>query len=289
MGWYLSGFSDEAAASADEQIAAIQNAGFRHIDVRSIDGYNVSQLPLDHARLLRDKFDAAGIKAHILGTPIGKVDITDDFEPELARLDHTVAVGEILGTNRIRIFSYFNNTNIPMSQWQTDALRRLKALRSRAQDRQVTLYHENERHIFGDRLEQVLAIVNELRDGESFRTIFDFDNFTQSGDDAWENWLQLRDATDMFHLKESDAAGQHVPVGQGIGRVRDILSDAMARGWEGALGLEPHLSRSEAVLATGPHGQANFTLEGMTPAETFQLAAEEAKKLLRSINAPLDQ
>ncbi len=287
MAWILSGFADEAGATADEQIAAIQNAGFRYIDVRSIDGYNVSQLPLDHARQLRDRFDAAGIQVLFLGTPIGKVDITDDFEQELDRLDHAIAVAQIFGTNCIRIFSYFNKTNISMSQWQAEALRRLRTLRNRAADKQMTLYHENERFIFGDRLEQVLEIVHDLRDGESFRTIFDFDNFTQSGDDPWRNWEHLRDATDAIHLKESDAQGQHVPVGNGIGRVKEILSDALSRGWEGPLSLEPHLSRSPAVLATGPHGVANQKLSDLTPAETFQVAAEQAKSLLVSINAPI--
>ena len=121
----------------------------------------------------------------------------------------------------------------------------------------LVLYHENERHIFGDRLPGVKVIADELRGGSGdgpFRIIFDFDNFNQTGDDVWRNWLELRDQTDGFHVKDSDPNNQHVPAGRGVGKIREILSDALGRGWQGPLTLEPHLAHSAAVLATGPHG-----------------------------------
>ena len=288
MPWIFSGFSDEAGDSAEEQIAALASAGLRHIDVRSVDGFNITQLPLEDARVLRGKFDEAGIAVNMLGSPIGKVDITDDFEPELTRLDHVAAVANLLGSNRIRIFSYYNRSDVSQSDWQTTALRRLRALRTRAQERGMILYHENERHIFGDRVEQVLAILHELRDGKSFRAIFDFDNYNQSGEDVWESWLKLREMTDGFHLKESDADHQHMPLGQGVCRVRDILADALSRGWTGSLSLEPHLSRSPAVMATGPGGEHNQRLADLTPAQTFQYAAQQARNLLGEMAAPID-
>ena len=42
-----SAFADEAGSSCEEQIAALQRAGLDMIDVRSLDGFNVSALPLD--------------------------------------------------------------------------------------------------------------------------------------------------------------------------------------------------------------------------------------------------
>ena len=147
--------------------------------------------------------------------------------------------------------------------------------------------HENEMHVFGDRCDQVRLIADEMRDGQTFKLIFDFDNYHQSGDDVWDNWLKLRDVTDAIHLKDSDGQGQHVPVGQGGGRVREILVDALKRGWSGPLSLEPHLKHSNAVALTGPHGQPNESFSRMSTEQCFLAAAEAAIALLGDIQAPV--
>ena len=49
MGWTitaLSAFADEAGGSSDAQIEALGRAGLTEIDVRSIDGHNICDLPI---------------------------------------------------------------------------------------------------------------------------------------------------------------------------------------------------------------------------------------------------
>ena len=149
----------------------------------------------------------------------------------------------------------------------------------------LQLYHENERHIFGDRCEDVLTLVKNLRDGSTFQMIFDFDNYHQSGDDVWQNWLKLRDVTDAFHLKDSDADHQHVPIGQGNGQVQRILADAHERGWSGLISLEPHLVHSQAVAITGASGAANKEFASLGRDGCFQLAAQVALQLLADLDS----
>ena len=98
---------------------------------------------------------------------------------------------------------------------------------------------------------------------------------------------ELRDRTGAFHLKDSTAPPQsmHVPLGEGNGRVREILADALARGWTGSLSLEPHLSHSPAVIATHVHGHENRALKDLSPAESFQVGAEASRRLLDDIGA----
>ena len=110
----------------------------------------------------------------------------------------------------------------------------------------------------------------------------------QSGDDCWENWLALREQTDSFHLKDSDSEGQHVPIGEGAGQAPRILADALARGWDGPLSLEPHLAHSAAVVATGPSGRAYEKTAGLTPQQCFAYATDAARKLLDRIGAAYD-
>ena len=82
MSWNFSAFADEAGPSCDEQIAALRKAGMKFIDIRGIDGHNIAALPVDHARVVRKKLDDAGITVGMFGSPVGKIDIKDDFEVE---------------------------------------------------------------------------------------------------------------------------------------------------------------------------------------------------------------
>lgn len=283
MNWTLSAFADEAAPSCDAQIAALARAGLKYLDLRSIEGHNISVLPLETAQEVKVKLDAAGIQVQMLGSPLGKTDIADDFEPELQKLRHIGEVAPILGCHAVRIFSYYNAGNAPHAEWMAKSLSRLEQLRDEAKKLGLVLYHENERHIFGDLGDDVLQIA-ALRDA-NFKLIFDFDNYNQSGENVWQTWQKLANATDSFHIKDSTTGNQHVPAGQGNGKIPEILEDAVARGWSGPLAVEPHLSHSGAVAATGPSGVQNEAFSAMPPTESFHLALEAAKSVLAAAGA----
>ncbi len=288
MSWTLSAFADEAAASCEAQIIALQRAGLSRLDLRSIEGHNVSALPLDVAREVRDRLDETGISVQMLGSPLGKIDIADDFEAELQKLRHLGALAPILGCGAIRIFSYFNARGALHSQWMETSLSRLERLRAEAKNLGLVLYHENERHIFGEMTENV-SHVAALRDA-NFQLIFDFDNYNQAGEDVWQAWQKLASVTDAFHLKDStratqNAPAQHVPAGQGNGQIAAILGDALAHTWSGPVSVEPHLTHSGAVAATGPCGAQNSVFSAMAPAESFHLALEAAKTVLAGVGA----
>ena len=287
MSWVLSGFADEAGGNIDTQINATKNAGFSHLDLRGVNGFNITELPLDEAESIAKRLDDAGIKVGMYGTPLGKIDVADDFQTDVDRLNHIVKLKPIFGCDQVRIFSYYNKTELAKDRWQAESLSRLKKLRDIAGQAGLVLYHENERHIFGDRCDEVEILADELRDGSTFKLIFDFDNYNQSGDDVWNNWERLGDRTDAFHLKDSDTKNQHVPIGQGNGRAKEILADAVKRGWSGPLSLEPHLQHSAAVMATHASGSANQKFSDMSAEDVYQLAAEVASKLLGDIGAPV--
>ncbi|MCE9590604.1 MAG: sugar phosphate isomerase/epimerase [Planctomycetes bacterium] len=288
--WLLSAFADEAGDACDVQIAALKRAGLRHIDLRGIDGFNISALPLDKATAIRKKLDAAGITVGMFGSPIGKIDIADDFKIDLDKLRHLGALADVLGCRSVRIFSYFNKQNAPADKWRAESLTRLRGLRDLAVELNLTLYHENEAHIFGDKSADVTTIARELRGhkpGGPFRMIYDFDNYNRTGQEPWSIWLEQRDAVDGFHLKDSDASGAHVLIGQGSTKSRDILADALSRGWAGPVSLEPHLKHSKAVMATGPSGKANVQFAEMSEGDCFHAAAQAAVTLLGGLKAPL--
>jgi sugar phosphate isomerase/epimerase len=65
--------------------------------------------------------------------------------------------------------------------------------------------------------------------------------------DPWEFWTKVRDVTAHIHVKDAtwnpakNDADYHWP-GEGDGRVRDILRDALSRGFNGGISIEPHLA-----------------------------------------------
>ncbi len=284
MTWKLSAFTDEAGDSCEAQIEAAQNNNLKRLDLRAMDGFNCTVMPLEHAKGVAEKLKAANLEVGMFGSPIGKIDIADNMSADIGKLDHLAEIAPILGCQSVRIFSYYNAQNRPHEFWQMESISRLSLLQKRAKELGLILYHENERHIYGDLCADVLQIA-ELRDGKSFKLIFDFDNYNQSGEDVWDNWTKLHDKTDAIHLKDSTKDSQHVPAGQGNGRIREILSDAKAKGWSGPIIVEPHLSHSGAVAATGPSGVANQAFGKMEAHESFKVAMDAAHQLLKDVGA----
>jgi sugar phosphate isomerase/epimerase len=280
MTWLLSAFADEAGGSTDEQIAALQRGHIKHTDPRMVDGHNIVDLPVDAAKACKQKLDAAGITVAMYGSPIGKIDIADDFEPELQKLEHLAKMKDVFGATDVRMFSYFNKQGASHDQWREQSIDRLKRLRDKAGQLGLVLYHENESHIFGDKSDDVAALA-ELRDGETFKLIYDFANYTRTGEDGWSIWQKLKDQTDCFHFKDQKNNGQHVPMGQGDSDAVRIVSDAVSAGWSGPCTLEPHLAFSDAVLATGASGTGDLSLKDMDRADVFQVAAEAAHSFLK--------
>lgn len=289
MTWTLSAFVDEADGSIDGQIKAAKAATLTHVDLRNLEGHNITKLPVETAQQCKAKLDDAGLRVCMYGSPIGKIDISDDFAIDVERLNHLAKMRDVFGSNLVRVFSYYNKQDAPADQFRDESLSRLTRLAEQARSLDMVLYHENEAAIFGYKLDGNEAIRDEVRakHNDHFKMIFDFDNYNHGKEDCWANWLALRDTTDAIHLKDSkwidETTKQHVPVGTGDGKVNEILADAAERGWEGPLILEPHLSHSAAVLATGPSGIANQSLKDLSPQECFQLAADTAIAIMKDL------
>ena len=108
MTWHLSAFTDEAGDSCEAQIAAAQSNGLKRLDLRGMDGFNCTVMPLDHARGVAEKLAAAGLTVGMFGSPLGKIDIADDMQIDLGKLEHLASLAPILGCRAVRIFSYYN-------------------------------------------------------------------------------------------------------------------------------------------------------------------------------------
>src|ERR1039457_404079 len=86
---------------------------------------------------------ARGIRTSSVGSPIGKIAITEDFEPHLARFSRALHVAGVLGAPYIRLFSFFMPAGDDPAWHRDEVLRRMTALVTAAKGHDVVLLHEN--------------------------------------------------------------------------------------------------------------------------------------------------
>lgn len=232
----LCAFADEADPAMSGQIEALHDNGIEFIEMRGVDGKNVTELTADEMRALRARLDGEGIKVWSIGSPIGKVEIDCDFEKYLELYRHTLELANIAGAEKMRIFSFFMNPeDAPKHKNQViDYLGRMADI---AKGSGIVLCHENEKDIYGDipeRCVDIHAAIPELR------AVYDPANFVQCDADTLKAWELLAPYIDYMHMKDADANKIIVPAGKGVANVPKLLENYAAIGG-GVITLEPHL------------------------------------------------
>ncbi|MEJ7638691.1 MAG: sugar phosphate isomerase/epimerase, partial [Singulisphaera sp.] len=81
----ISAFADEVSQDPIEQVVVLSGHGIRHIEFRSIHGTNVLDLSESQHQDFRDLLQDRGFGLSAIGSPIGKIKVTDPFEEHLAR------------------------------------------------------------------------------------------------------------------------------------------------------------------------------------------------------------
>lgn len=265
----LSAFSDEAGKSVDEQIAALKRNGISLTELRSVDGKNVKDLTEDEAGAIAAKLRENDIALSALGSPMGKADISVDMDEYLSEVRHLCRLAVIFGTDKIRMFSFFNAYDCP-----EEVIRRLRLMVSVACEYGVTLCHENEKKIFGDTCERVLFIAENV---PKLKLVYDPANFLQCGEPAEKTLAALCEKTAYFHIKDVVAdTGELVPAGYGDGNIAKLVD--MIKG-DTILTVEPHLKVFGGYdEIDGEEMKHRFRFN--TNAEAFDAAVNAIKKIL---------
>jgi len=241
----ISAFADEIDPMLDVQMDVLERHGVHHIEMRVVDGKNVSSLTLGEAKAVKARLDARGFQVSALGSPIGKIGINDPFEPHLALFRHTLDLADILNAPYIRMFSFFLPHGEDPAGFRDEVMRRWAAFIQAAEGRNITLLHENEKDIYGDTAVRCLDILETL-DCPSLKATFDPANFVQVGEKTFPEAFELLEKhVTYMHIKDAlYGSGKVVPAGEGEGKVEEIVRALKAAGWSGYLSIEPHLNDS---------------------------------------------
>ena len=231
----LCAFSDEAAKPIEGQIAAMKRNNIRLTELRSVNGVNVKKMSVAEAKEHQKALCDNGISVWAIGSPLGKVDITTDMDEYLETVKHICNLANVFETDKIRMFSFFNAYSE-----RDKVIENLNLMIECAKTFGISLYHENEKDIYGDVPERVLELMDAF--GGKMQFIFDPANYVQCDRDPLDVYPLLKDKIAYFHIKDARMDNKRVvPAGTGSGRIPQILKDYAQTHENTMLTLEPHL------------------------------------------------
>lgn len=234
----LCAFADEADPAISGQIRALKENGIGRIELRGVEGQNVTTLTCAQMKELRKRLDDEGIRVWSIGSPIGKIEIGQPFGEHLELFRHTLELAVLAGAEKMRIFSFYVNPEAAADHKQ-EVIDRLGQMVDAARGSGVVLCHENEKQIYGDIPQRCVQLHEALLE---LRAVYDPANFIQCGADTMQAWQMLAPYVDYIHMKDARADGVVVPPGEGLANVPKLLENYAAIGG-GVITLEPHLSK----------------------------------------------
>lgn len=234
----LSAFADEAGNLLSEQIAALSENQIPYLEVRNVNGKNFIDHTIEEAKAVDEQLKEKGLSIWSIGSPLGKIKITDDFAPHLEQFKHTLELAETVGAQCIRMFSFY----LPQDQdpyiYRDEVMARLQKFVEAAEGHPVYLCHENEKGIYGDMAVRCEEIHKNF---PTIKCVFDPANYIQCGQNTLEAWDLVGKYVYYMHIKDALSDGQVVPAGHGEGHLPELLGFYKDQG-SGVLTLEPHLS-----------------------------------------------
>lgn len=272
-------FADEADFMIDGQIVAMKRNSLDGLEIRNVDGISVSDISLEKAKEVKQKLEGNGLTVWSVGSPIGKIDIENgDFKQHLEKLRHTIEIAHVLGTENIRMFSFFIPVGKNPEDYREEVIARMGKMLDIAKSSNVYLCHENEKGIYGDIAKRCLDIHKALPE---IKGIFDPANFVQCGQDTLEAWDMLQSYIKYLHIKDALLDGKVVPAGKGAGNVSAIVASYLAQDGN-ALTIEPHLAIFQGLSELEREGDTSQVGKYVyaNNNEAFDAACQALKQIL---------
>lgn len=243
----LSAFGDEINADISKQMDVLERNGVRNIELRTINGKNISDWEPKAFKEIIKQMKDRGFGVSSLGSPIGKIGITDDFGPHLDKFRNTLELAAVAGTEYIRMFSFYMDRT-RYAEYRDEVLERWNAFVEAASGYDVTLLHENEHGIYGESPENCLDLLKTLG-SDRVKAVFDPANFVMGGYDTVRAFELLKDYSVYFHIKDASTSEHRVvPSGEGDGNLPWLIGQLKDRGYKGFLSLEPHLATGDIAV-----------------------------------------
>ncbi|MBI3990595.1 MAG: sugar phosphate isomerase/epimerase [Candidatus Omnitrophica bacterium] len=268
MAFLLSGFGDEISPDLKEQLGVLVSEGIRHLEIRGVDKKNVLDLTRDDMDKIKKELHSAGIGISAVGSPIGKINIKDDFSAHIKLFENALDIAKFFETPYVRIFSYYITEGDSHLKYRDEVMRRMEKKAILAKKAGITLVLENEHGIYGDTPERCLDIFNKVGMA-NLRATFDPGNYVFEGVAPFNRaYPLLEEFIEYIHIKDARIKDKEMtPAGEGDGEIREVLTALNKKGYRGFLSIEPHLKG------------------GASPADNFKRASRALKNVIAESGA----
>ena len=279
----LSAFTDEYSPEIDKQIEGMLKNGIHYTELRGVDGKNVSEIDAAKAKEVKAKLEANGLAVWSIGSPLGKIKLTDDIEKHLELTKHCAELANIFGTPRMRVFSFYVPNTNDIAPYRTQVIDWMGRMLEVAKSEGAILCHENEKGIYGEKIEGCVDIQKTFK-GE-YKCIFDPANFLQADVKPYPDAFEaLGDSIYYMHIKDCDAAKTIVPAGKGLGGIPEILRELNKREGQMVLTLEPHLTIFKGLAGLEAEGETSAIGNAFrTAEEAFGVATDSLKGIIAAL------
>lgn len=256
---YLSGIADEAGALIDTQIRATKTLGWGHIEARNVEvpGFpkgNIHDIPEAAFDIVVERLASAGVRVNCFGSAIGNwaKKIDEPFDSSLEEARRAIPRMQRLGTKLIRVMSFAIRD--AEDQMARERFRRMRELTAMFLDAGLQPVHENCMNYGGMGWPFMLELLGEV---PGLKVVFDTGNPIFNDDrskpkphpkqDPWEFYAHVKAHIAHVHVKDAvwDPAkhdADYTYPGEGQGKVKEVLSDLLASGYDGGISIEPHLA-----------------------------------------------
>ena len=279
----LSAFTDEYSQDMSEQIKGMLANGIKYTELRGVNGKNVSEITKDEAKEVKNMLDANGLAVWSVGSPLGKIKLTDDIGKHIDLVKSVCETANVLGTKNIRVFSFYIPNTSDIAPYRNQVMEYMGMMLEASKPYGTILCHENEKGIYGAKTEGVVDIARTF--GGEYKIIFDPANFIQEDVVTYPDAFNaLKDDIYYMHIKDARADKSIAPAGKGIGRIPEILSELNKRDGTVVLTLEPHLRVFSGLAKLEESGSTTEIIDQYpTAVAAFNAATDALKSVIANL------
>ena len=255
----FSGFADEAGKDIDTQIKATKELGWSAIDLRFINGVNVTDVDDVTFEDAANKLIENGIEVPCFGSAVanGKDPLNSaDVEYCFAALERAVPRMKKLGTKYIRGMAFVYHTELSRKENEKLIFPLMRKIVSYCEENDIVYLCENCGGYAVSSYDCLLKLKKEIN-SKSFAFVYDTGNVVGASTvyddgrleplDPIKYYDLIKDHIDYVHIKDQIATAGEKPTrtypGEGDGEVVKILTDLILSGYDGNIAIEPHMGK----------------------------------------------
>ncbi|MDI4648273.1 sugar phosphate isomerase/epimerase family protein [Cohnella hashimotonis] len=260
--------TDEVSDRYEEALDWAAEQGLSHVEVRVVDGRNAASLSDAEATEVRRQAETRGLYISAIASPVFKCALDperpvasgdtfgqdeESVDAHFAKLARVIALAKLMGTERIRIFSFWREQE--PERYAEEIAGHLRRAADIAHREGVMLLLENESSCNGGSAREVAELVRTVG-SPALRALWDPGNEAHAGMEAYPlGYETIKPYAAHVHLKDAcfgpDGKARCVPLGSGdvpvIGQLRALAAD----GYEGLFTIETHYVPRDGSRMTG--------------------------------------